>query len=261
MPDRQQDRKVSPFRLLLEMVVVGIMALVFALISAWLLYWVLGGPDPSAPGTAKDFKETTELAAFFSAPIFVFMTLVFGDMLLRQRQVSLRALGFKKPESTGLTLFQGIGLSVVLLGFWAGIWQVYEGMGLGVPFEIVDVFSGDEFRFFFAMTAVAWVASGLGEEVLFRGFFMNNLMALFGDKKIGIVLAVILQAVLFSLFHMADTLTEFGPAIIQSVPMFVTGLILGAAYFLFSRNLWPLIIAHGIIYNVYVILVYTGTIG
>ncbi len=255
------EGQVPILRLLLEMLVVGIAFSLFALVVSTLFFFVMeGGADISAFQDDPEVREAIAIATLFAAPLVMFATLVVGDSMLRKRQVSLRSLGFKRPENMGVTIFEGLGLTAIMLAFWAATWQFYETFDLGVPFTFLTVFRGDEFRFFYAMTAVTWIASAFGEEVLFRGFFMNNLMQMFRGSKAGIVFAVIFQAMFFTLMHLGET-DSSSPVVFQMIPVFLTGVILGGAYFLFNRNLWPLIIAHGILMNIYFALIYTNTIG
>lgn len=255
MAEENLNAKVPIPRLLLEVLVVGVGFIFFALGISVLFFFVMeGGADISTFQDDPAVREAVDVATLFAAPLVIFATLVVGDVLLRKRHVSLRSLGFKRPENIGVTIFEGLALTAILLALWVAIWQFYEAMNLGVPYRFMSVLQGDEFRFFYAMTAVAWIAAAFGEEVLFRGLLLNNFKEIFRGSKAGIVFAVIFQAMIFSLLHMDATL-------IQSVPVFLTGIILGVAYFLFNRNLWPLIIAHGILNNIYFTLVYTNTIG
>ncbi len=255
MAPRQLGKKVPILRLLYEMIVVGVAFAFLAVAISFLLYFVLEG-DLNISGFRSDPEvgEALEIATLFAAPLVLYATLVVGDSLLRKRQVSLRALGLKKPENLGVTIFEGLGLTAILLAFWVASWQFYQTLDLGVPYEIQTIIRGDEFRYFYAMTAFTWIATAFGEEVLFRGFYMNTMLELFRGSGAGVVFAVIFQALIFSLLHMGSTT-------IQSIPVFITGLIMGGAYFLFNRNLWPLIIAHGLLNNLYFALLYNNIIG
>ncbi len=254
-------RTVPILRLLSEVLAVGVAFIFFALLISFLFFFVMeGSGDVSDLAGDPLVAQAMEVATLFAAPLVMFATLVVGDSMLRNRHVSLRSLGFKRPENLGITIFEGLGLTAILLAFWVATWQFYQVMGLDVPFKFHTIIRGDEFRFFYAMTAVAWVAAAFGEEVLFRGFFMNNFMAMFRGSKAGIVFAVVFQAMLFSSLHIGSA-PDFSQTVIQLIPVFLTGIIMGGAYFLFNRNLWPLVIAHGILNNIYFTLVYTNTIG
>ena len=48
---------------------------------------------------------------------------------------------------------------------------------------------------------VAWIAAGLGEEILFRGFFLNRVGQLLNGGVFGWSAAILVQAVIFGLGH------------------------------------------------------------
>jgi membrane protease YdiL (CAAX protease family) len=75
------------------------------------------------------------------------------------------------------------------------------------------------------------------EELLDRGFLMNWLEKLFSKTSFAAVIAVILQAVIFGFRHSHD-FSE------RSITVGIIGLVMGIAYMVSGRNLWPLIIAH-----------------
>lgn len=86
---------------------------------------------------------------------------------------------------------------------------------------------------------VMWTSAALAEEMLFRGYLLTRLSELFGQRAAGWMTAVAVGALLFGLSHFYQ-----GP--VGMVSSGATGLVLGVGYWLGGRNLWPLIIAHGI---------------
>jgi len=72
------------------------------------------------------------------------------------------------------------------------------------------------------------------EELLLRGYILNNLMASFNDKT-----ALIISAVLFSLMHAPNP--SFN--IIAMMNLFLTGLLFGLPY-LYTKSLWFPIALH-----------------
>ena len=72
------------------------------------------------------------------------------------------------------------------------------------------------------------------EELLLRGYILNNLMASFNDKT-----ALIISAVLFSLMHAPNPSFNF----IAMINLFLTGLLFGLPY-LYTRSLWFPIALH-----------------
>jgi membrane protease YdiL (CAAX protease family) len=97
---------------------------------------------------------------------------------------------------------------------------------------------------------IAWTSAGFGEEMLFRGFFLTRLEGLLGKTRLALMLAVVLQAMLFGLSHYKQ-----GPSGILVTGMI--GLVFGTFYAR-GRNLWPLIIAHGLMDAVSLVGLYAG---
>ena len=98
---------------------------------------------------------------------------------------------------------------------------------------------------------VAWTTAAFGEELLFRGFLQTRLTALFGGRTLAIIAAILLQAVLFGLGHL-------GLGIRGAVTAGVIGVVYGTIYVVNGRNLWPLIIAHGITDSISLVALYYG---
>ena len=92
---------------------------------------------------------------------------------------------------------------------------------------------------FFLIIPFIWLESML-EELLDRGFLMNWFEQLFSKTSFATILAVVLQAAIFGFRHSYD-LSE------RSITVGLIGLVMGTAYVVFGRNLWPLIIAHVIL--------------
>ncbi len=81
---------------------------------------------------------------------------------------------------------------------------------------------------------------------------MNRLIDLQGkETKIAWAIAIIGQAVIFGLIH-----SQQGPGGMFEVG--VIGLVFGLSYLVVGRNLWPLIIAHGLINSLDMVTHYFG---
>ena len=232
-------------RLLGEMLVVLIAFSVFTVAFGLLFYIVQAGlsAEPVMP-TSRLGREYVSLATFFTAPLSLFCTVLVIDFILRARGKDIFMFGLSRPKNWIKTAGLGLGLSVILLALWIIMWYGEIVITGDEPATYFDIIRGNGLLYFFAMTAVAWASACFAEEVIFRGFFMNNFMELFGGGKVAIPIAVVLQAGLFTGLHGTDTLLGL-------VPVFVTGLFMGGLYFRIGRKLWPLIIAHGVVISVY----------
>ena len=98
---------------------------------------------------------------------------------------------------------------------------------------------------------VAWITAAFGEELLFRGFLQTRLTALLGSRTPATVAAILLQAVLFGLGHL-------GFGIRGAVTAGVVAVVFGTIYAMNGRNLWPLILAHGVTDSVSLVALYFG---
>lgn len=84
-------------------------------------------------------------------------------------------------------------------------------------------------------------SAGFGEEMLFRGYFINRINDGLGKSLIATGLAILLPALLFGYGHM------YYQGLRGLITTGMIGLTLGLLYVLYKRNLWPLIIAHAVV--------------
>lgn len=103
------------------------------------------------------------------------------------------------------------------------------------------------------LVPIVWLIGAFGEEFFFRGFLMTVLAQVLGGSRAAWVLALVAQAVVFGLIHAYQ-----GPA--QAISIGIGGAVYGAAFLLARRNLWPVILAHGVNDTLGLILLYAGAI-
>lgn len=77
--------------------------------------------------------------------------------------------------------------------------------------------------------------------MFFRGYLVTRLQTVFADIKFGVVLAVLVPALLFGLGHV------YYQGLRGLVITGAIGLAFGTMFLLFKRNLWPVVLWHGII--------------
>ena len=100
---------------------------------------------------------------------------------------------------------------------------------------------------------VAWISAAIGEELLFRGYLMAQLLAEPGKGWCRVASAVMIQAALFGVAHaylgLRGVLTAG-----------CVGLVYGAVYLCNGRNLVPLILAHGLTDSLSLVAIYLGVV-
>lgn len=100
-----------------------------------------------------------------------------------------------------------------------------------------------------ALALLLPLTASIPEEIIYRGFLIGRLTAIFGTKTSGAVLAVLAQALVFGAVHY-----QWG--IGGMILTVVMGIVWGAGYLLCGRNLWVVILAHSTGHILFVIQLY-----
>ncbi len=101
------------------------------------------------------------------------------------------------------------------------------------------------------LVAGAWLSAAIGEELVFRAFLMHQLHALFGGVPGRIYPASLTGGLVFGLMHANQGLSGI-------VVTGLVGALFGFAYLRSGRNLWSLVLAHGLIDTWGVATLYLG---
>lgn len=195
---------------------------------------------------AVTFLLDAVAGAFIRAPtglhreLFVFDAI--GKMLLvgvawgliRLRGETLADIGLKRPTSWMRTFMIGIGLAAIVFiamylsekaGFRRDLSKFKDAQG-NLELTLFGVF-------------YAFVGAGFYEEFMFRGFLMQGLAMFFGASRGAWIVACILQGALFGAAHAYQN--PLGIAITGTL-----GVLMGLIVLASGRNLWPVIIGHGL---------------
>jgi membrane protease YdiL (CAAX protease family) len=101
---------------------------------------------------------------------------------------------------------------------------------------------------------LTWTEAAFVEEMFFRAYLFNRLVDFFGRGHLGIILALIIHAILFSLGHTYQGLT----GVLETA---LAGMLLGILYLFSRRNLWLTILVHGVIDTSGFLLIFYGLAG
>lgn len=188
-----------------------------------------------------------DLEIIGAGSIGVLSAVAAGTLIMKARGRSWSEMGLKPPATMGGWLLV-VGYTVVIM---AGVLLLVTTVLIPVLTALIpnaDTDSGDHFTFllgrpYFFVTyilTVVWIGAAFGEEMFSRGILMNRLAEVFGNTPLAWGIALFGQAAFFGFAHAYQGLAG----------IFLTGgigFILGAFYLLGQRNLWPLILAHGLI--------------
>jgi uncharacterized protein len=194
---------------------------------------------------AVTFLLDAVLGAFVHVPINLEKGFVFdaiGKMLLvgvawgliRLRSERLADIGLKRPANWMRTFMIGVGLAAIVFiamyasekaGFRRDLSKFKDVQG-NLELAVLGVF-------------YAFIGAGFYEEFLFRGFLMQGLAMFFGASRGAWIVACLVQGALFGAAHAYQN--PLGIAITGTL-----GVLMGLLVLAFGRNLWPVIIAHGL---------------
>jgi uncharacterized protein len=194
---------------------------------------------------AVTFLLDALLGAFVQVPInlekgFVLDAIVkilliaIGCGLVLLRGERLADIGLKRPGNWARTLIIGVGLAAIV--FIA----MYVSEKAGFRRDL-SKFKPVEGNLELAVLGVLYALIGAGfyEEFTFRGFLMQGLAMLFGGSRSAWIAACLVQGALFGLAHTYQN--PLGIAITGTL-----GILMGVIVFASGRNLWLVIIGHGL---------------
>lgn len=179
-----------------------------------------------------------------------------ATIFLRLSGRSWADVGLRKVKLRRFLL--GIPLGLVAALAIASVAEFVAGK-LGIQHTPADesflTLQGNLALYLFLLIPVTWGTAAFGEEMLFRGFFLDALQRLFGSSNaVGTTIAIIGQAVIFGLLHLYQ-------GALGAVVAGVLGLALGIVWWFSGRNLWAGIVVHGILDSISMTGLYLGLIG
>jgi membrane protease YdiL (CAAX protease family) len=197
----------------------------------------------------------------FAGPASLIATLVCVVIYLRRRGegwdsfglISLK--GFKAklmvlPQALLVFVFLGVAVGSVLLGGAALGWEFMKDLPPGVEGRWGHV--EGNLPMLLLWLGIVWTAAAFGEEMFFRGFLVTRALALFRGAPFATVLAVVIPAMLFGLGHF------YYQGLRGLVTTTAIGIAFGGAFLLLKRNLWPLVVVHGIVDTINFVVLYSG---
>jgi len=175
----------------------------------------------------------------FPAILRPILGFVAACVLLYRRGRGWGSLGLRRPANVWIAIAGAVALYATN---WAlSRWAVPALAELVRP-QPQPSFLGyihGNLRAFLMWVAIGWVVGGFIEEMLFRGFLLTRVAELFAEPGVGLAVGVFAQALLFGALH----LYAGGFAFLFAAVMALAS---GVFYLLLGRNLWPLIVVHGV---------------
>lgn len=185
------------------------------------------------------------LAAILANTVSIILIIVFFGCSAFFKVDAVEVGQFKKPiKSLSLLLIPLIVIFCIITflpiqGWIVKIMNVISQAVGGQKISGPQIYSGSVGYFFLSVLCIA-IIPAFGEEILFRGAVFS------GFKTMGVKKAILLSALLFSLFHMN---------ILQTVYQFIFGIVL-AIVLLISGSIFATIIMHFL--NNLIVIIYSS---
>jgi membrane protease YdiL (CAAX protease family) len=161
---------------------------------------------------------------------------VFAGLLVAINREKLSDVGLNKPVSVSRTILYGVLVAASVFVVVVGLERL--GYGANRLGEMATELKGNSVLLA-QRIAISVLIVGPVEEFIFRGFLFLRLTKLFGGSSVAIAAALVLQAGLFGLSHAYQHL--YGILLTTCL-----GILFGFVYVALRRNLWVIVIGHGV---------------
>lgn len=186
----------------------------------------------------------------YAGPASLLLTLALLTLYMRARGLRWSAMGLIPLPGwkARLMVLPKAGLTLVAFAVAVALTTI-AGPAIGLAF-LTEVPAGVENRWgdvagswphYLLWLGIVWTAAAFGEEMFFRGYLVTRLQNLFRGGLSGAILAVVISAMIFGYGHFYYQGWR-GAVVTGGI-----GLAFGTMFLLFKRNLWPLILLHGVI--------------
>ena len=155
-------------------------------------------------------------------------------LILKNRGISFRKLGVRMPDNLWKAIGIGLAMSVALFLLSFGT----EALGLTRDLSRFDALKNNLPFALFGLL-YGFFGAGFYEEVVFRGFLTNRVAHMLGAGRRAWLIAILAQGAVFGLAHAYQGVYGILYTGILSMGM-------AAIYVYGGRNLWPIIIGHGV---------------
>lgn len=173
-------------------------------------------------------------------------------IILRLRGERWSGIGFARPDNFVWSIAVGViaGVLMELFAVYVTTPLISEFFGVEPNYSELKDIRGN-LTLLFIFIGLSWTLAAFGEEICFRGFLMKRLAQVFGESRVGWIVALVLSSVLFGWGH-----TEQGVS--GWIQEGLSGLILGILFLFANRNLVVPIVAHGVSNTLAFVLIYVG---
>jgi membrane protease YdiL (CAAX protease family) len=179
------------------------------------------------------------------------VALIAISLVLLSRE-PLSAIGFRRPVPVMMTMAWALVALAISVGVISLVIEPFLSRLAGTPadYSVYGALQGN-LPATLQLIGLAWLSAAIGEEIIFRGFLIHEVAAAFGGGAAASAGGVTVGATLFGLSH-------YGQGPVGVIVTGLSGLMMGAVFLASRRNIWSIILAHGLIDTLGVTTLYMG---
>jgi len=188
-------------------------------------------------GLLLSWGNKTQSALLTLLSILLALSLI--RLVLWLRRSGWREFGLKKPKNWLKTILLAIGgLITVYIVVVVSMPLVTRLTGQPVDKSLFETLRGNVPALILGLLVV-WTLAAFGEELIFRGYLMNTLARVLGNKNGSWIFACFVNSILFGVGHMYQGISGV-------ILLGIVGLLYALFYLGSGRNLWVPILIHGL---------------
>lgn len=161
-------------------------------------------------------------------------------VIIRMRGQRFRDLGLRRPKRLWTLPIWVVGIFIATMAIGLGA-QMLAAQFIDAPVDLSKfAILYKNIPILIVSLVSVWITAAFCEEVVYRGFLLGRLLEISGSGVFSVVLMSLLHAALFGALHLYQGL-------LGVISVGVVGFVFGIFFALQGRNLWALIIVHGLI--------------
>ena len=197
----------------------------------------------------------------FAGPVSLIVLLALLTFYFRFKGLSWRDFGLIKLNGFRdyLYLLPKVILTFMVFAMAMGLIQfAQETFDLAFMNDVGDGFEqrfGDirgSLPMFILWVVIAWTAAAFGEEMAFRGYLVTRLNTALGESRLAMFAAIVIAALIFGFGH------YYYQGLRGFVMITIVAIVFGLMFVLFKRNLYPVVIVHGLVDTMGFCAIYFG---
>jgi membrane protease YdiL (CAAX protease family) len=185
-------------------------------------------------------------------PLGIPIAIICVFALFKWKKLPIKLLGLFKPQNWLKTILIGLTVGILIQVFDTYLLKpIIELFGVTIETpSFYETIEGNNSMLIIYLI-VSWTTAGLGEELIYRSFFLGQFVKFFENSKYKWITSLIISSIFFGLLH-------YNNGIDAIISTGITGFIIGMVYLKTNRNIWAAYFTHAVANTVGFLIIYSG---